>query len=186
MTAALALVVGALLVGWVVPRRLRRIDLRRRDPAPVMVAWLLSIVGFLLAGAVGVLLLIAPDHDTVGGLAAALRQCWVALRHGSPPKAEELIGLLGVGVLIAGVIRFAVVAMAETRRIRRVRNRQLDTVRLAARADYRHPNTLWLAHDRPLAFSFAGRPGVIVATDGPSGISAPRAWRPYLPMSAHT
>lgn len=166
MTSAVALILGALLVGWVVPRHLLRIDLRRRDPAPVIVAWLLSIVGFLLAGAVGVLLLIAPDHGTLGGLATALQQCWVALQHGSPPKAEELFGLLGVGVILAGFIRFAIVAIAQMRRIRLVRREQLCTVRLAARAEGDHPRTLWLDHDRPLAFSFAGKPGVIVATEG--------------------
>ncbi len=39
-------------------------------------------------------------------------------------------------------------------------------LRIAGRREARYPGTLWLAHDRPLAFSLTGRCGVIVATDG--------------------
>lgn len=166
MTSALALVVSALLVGWFAPRHLRRVDLRRRDPMPVIVAWLLAIGGFLLAGAVGVLLLIAPDHGSIAGLVALLQQCWASLLHGSPPTTEVVLGVLGAGVLLAGLVRFAIVLVTDVRRIRGVRREQLSTVRLAARRDDHCPRTLWLAHERPLAFSFAGNPGVIVATEG--------------------
>jgi hypothetical protein len=41
--------------------------------------------------------------------------------------------------------------------------RRRTALRLAGRAD---GNTLWLAHDRPLAFSLGGTHGVIVATGG--------------------
>ncbi|MGH3948825.1 MAG: M56 family metallopeptidase [Pseudonocardiaceae bacterium] len=166
MTTALALLVGALVAGWLVPRQLSRADLRRLDPAPVIVSWLLSIAGFLLAGAVGVALLLIPDHGTPGGLAAAMHQCWIAVQHGSLPRLEELGGVLGLGLLISGLVRFTVVGVIEFRQRLHARREQVAVLRLAARTDEHAPSTLWLAHDRPLAFSIAGRPGVVVATDG--------------------
>ncbi|MGH3518398.1 MAG: M56 family metallopeptidase [Haloechinothrix sp.] len=166
MTTALALLMGALVAGWLVPHQLGRIDLHRVDPAPLIVSWLLSIAGFLLAGAVGVALLLVPDHGTSGGLAAALHQCWIALQHGSLPGAEEFGAVFGLGLLSAGVVRFTVVGVREFHQRVRTRRDQVAVLKLAARTDADSPNTLWLAHDRPLAFSIAGRPGVVVATEG--------------------
>jgi Zn-dependent protease with chaperone function len=37
---------------------------------------------------------------------------------------------------------------------------------LAGRREVGPPTTIWLDHDRPLAFSLAGTPGVVVATEG--------------------
>lgn len=177
MIIALALVVGALLVGWLVPRYLLRLDLRRRDPVPVIVAWLLSMAGFLLAFAVGVTLLMTPGHGTVGAL-AGLRYSWIHIGHGTTPHAEELGGVLGGLLLAAVTVRLVISIVAELRRVRRVRQERLEVLRLAAYADDARPRTLWLSHDRPLAFSLPGKPGVIVATEGlrrhlsPAGVAA--------------
>jgi Zn-dependent protease with chaperone function len=174
---ALALVVGALLVGWLVPGYLLRLDLRRRDPVPVIVAWLLSMAGFLLAFAVGVTLLMTPGHGTVGAL-AGLRDSWIHIGHGTTPHAEELGGVLGGLLLAAVTVRLAISIAAELRRVRRTRQERLEVLRLAAHADDVRPRTLWLSHDRPLAFSLPGKPGVIVATEGlrrhlsPDGVAA--------------
>jgi beta-lactamase regulating signal transducer with metallopeptidase domain len=165
MTAAVALLAGALAAGWFVPDLLRRLDLRRRDPLPLIVAWLVSMASALLAATVGVLLLLMPDHGPAP-LLAAVHHCWSAIQHGSPPRLEELTGLIGMALLAAFVARLAVVSVRGMRRRARKRQDNLAVLRLAARSDAGPPDTLWLAHDRPLAFSMAGRPGVVVATEG--------------------
>src|SRR6266498_523341 len=111
MIAALALLLGAGAAGWLIPRQLGRIDLRRRDPLLVIVCWLLSMAGVALAAATGVLLLLLPDHAGTGSLVAVLHHCWAAVQHGSPPQVEELGGLVGVLLLVAGAARLAVVGI---------------------------------------------------------------------------
>lgn len=174
MTAALALLTGALVAGWFVPGLLARIDLRRRDPLLMIVSWLVSILGVLLAAAAGVLLLLLPGHgqgasvfDMVFGM---INRCWSAIQHGSPPRVEEVAGLLGATLLVALAVRVAMVAVRGARWRARKRAENLAVLRIAGRSAGDSAgglsDVLWLAHERPLAFSMAGRPGVVVATEG--------------------
>ncbi|MFF5992368.1 MULTISPECIES: M56 family metallopeptidase [Prauserella] len=178
MIVAVSLLLGALAAGWFVPRQLLRADLRRRDPRPLIAAWLLAMSGVALAGITGVVLLLAPDHAAPSPLTWALSQCWTALQHGSPPKLEEIIGVLSAAILAGLIARFAIVAVREFLQWRRASHERLAVLRLVARTDDHSPKTLWLAHDRPLAFSLGNRPGVIVATEGlrrhlsPEGVAA--------------
>lgn len=166
MTAALTLLVGALAAGWLVPGLLHRTDLRRHDPVLLVVVWLLSMIGVLVSAAVGVVFLLLPSHGPGTAVLTAVHECWAAIQHGTPPETEKLAGLLGLALLIAFVVRLAVVFVRGLRRRARAREAHLSVLRLVARADPNSPDTLWLAHDRPLAFSMAGRPGVVVATEG--------------------
>ncbi len=166
MTAALTLLAGAFAVGWFVPHLLERVDLRRRDPVMVIVAWLASMAGALLAAGVGVVLLLLPDHGPGATLLAAVHHCWSAVGHGSPPRVEEAAGFLGMAVLAVLAVRLAVVSVRGMRRRAARRRENLGVLRLAARSAAGRSDVLWLAHERPLAFSMAGRPGVVVATDG--------------------
>src|SRR5882757_6899156 len=70
MTPALALLAGAFAAGWLIPDVLRRMNLRRRDPVLLLVAWLISTAGVLLAAGAGVLLLLLPDHGPSAPLLA--------------------------------------------------------------------------------------------------------------------
>jgi beta-lactamase regulating signal transducer with metallopeptidase domain len=166
MTVALALLSAAAAAGWWVPRRLGRMDLLRRDPLVLIVCWLLSMAGVALAAVAGVVLLLLPGHGDIGPLLAALHHCWDAVHHGSPPRVEELGGLLGVALLVAAAVRLAVVGTGVYRRRARAGREHLAMLRLAARVDEGQPTTLWMAYDSPLAFSLAGRPGAVVATEG--------------------
>jgi beta-lactamase regulating signal transducer with metallopeptidase domain len=164
MIPALTVLASALAAGWLVPALLRRIDLRRRDPALVIVAWLLSMAGAALTAATGVLLLLLPGHG--GSVLALLNDCWLVIQHGSPPEVEKLTGLLGVVLLCALAVRVLVVFTRGARLRARKRQESYDVLRLAGRAEDGPPDVLWLAHATPLAFSMAGRPGVVVVTDG--------------------
>lgn len=166
MIAALALLVGAVAAGWLIPWRLGRMDLRRRDPLPMIVSWLLAMVGVVLAAATGVLLLLLPDHAGSGSLVAELHHCWGAVQHGSPPDVEAFSGVLGGFLLAAAAARLTVIGARICRRRAEAGREHLAVLRVAARVDAGSPMTLWLPHESPLAFSLAGRPGAVVATDG--------------------
>lgn len=166
MTVALALLAGAFTAGWFVPNLLRRIDLRRHDPVLLLVAWFVSMAGVLLAAATGVLLLLVPSHGSGAPLLAALHQCWSAIQHGSPPRVEEAAGVVGVALLAAFAARLLFVSVRGVRRRTRRRQENLSVLRMVARPTSKSADVLWLAHERPLAFSMSGRPGVVVATEG--------------------
>ncbi|ASR37047.1 peptidase [Prauserella marina] len=166
MTIAVALLAGALAASWFVPTLLQRIDLRRHDPLPLIVAWLVSMAGTVLAVVTGVGLLLAPDHGGAHSVLAVIHWCWAALRHGSPPSTDVIAGLSGVVLLLAFLVRLLVVAARGAGHRARRREEKLAVLRLAARRQPGSPATLWLAHDRPLAFSLAGGTGVVVATEG--------------------
>jgi beta-lactamase regulating signal transducer with metallopeptidase domain len=166
MTFALAMFAGAAAVGWLAPVHLRRWDLRRRDPLLLIVAWLASMASVLLATATGVAALLQPDHEPGTTLLSALHHCWASIQHGSPPVVEEFTGAFGLGLLAAFAARVAFVAGRGVRRRARAQRERLAVLRVAARREPGSPDTLWLAHDRPLAFSLTGRHGIIVATEG--------------------
>jgi hypothetical protein len=161
---ALTVLACAVAAGWLAPVLLRRLDLRRRDPALVVVAWLLSMTGVVLAAVTGVVLLLLPGHGAP--VLAVLHHCWLVIQHGSPPEVEKLAGLLGVVLLCALGVRVLVVFTRGARHRARKRRASYDVLRLAGREQDGPPDVLWLAHATPLAFSMAGRPGVVVATDG--------------------
>jgi Zn-dependent protease with chaperone function len=175
MIAALALLLGAGAAGWLIPHRLRRVDLRRHDPLLLIVSWLLSMAGVVLAAATGVLLLLLPGHGGIGSLVAELHHCWSAVQHGSPPEVEALGGLMGGLVLLALAIRLTVIGIGICRRRAQATREHLALLRVAARVDDGSPITLWLPHDSSIAFSLAGRPGVVVVTDGLTRQLAPDA-----------
>lgn len=116
MTAALTLLVGALAAGWLVPGLLHRTDLRRHDPVLLVVVWLLSMIGVLVSAAVGVVFLLLPSHGPGTAVLTAVHECWAAIQHGTPPETEKLAGLLGLALLIAFVVRLAVVFVRGLRR----------------------------------------------------------------------
>jgi Zn-dependent protease with chaperone function len=175
MTVALALPAGAATAGWFVPYLLRRMDLRRRDPVLLIVAWFVSIMAVLLATAAGVLLLLLPGHGPGAPLLAALHQCWSAVQHGSPPRVEEATGAIGAALLAAFAVRLLAVSVRGIRRRARRRQENLSVLRMVARPTATSADILWLAHERPLAFSMSGRPGVVVVTEGLTRHLAPDA-----------
>jgi Zn-dependent protease with chaperone function len=166
MTAAIALLVGALTVGFILPGLLQKLDVGKFDPLVLVIGWLLSIVGVLVATALGIALLLLPSHGVGTGALSAVHGCWSAVSHGAAPRVEEITGMLGTILLLVLTLRFALIMVRGVRCRAVLRREHLALLRIAARCEGDSPRTWWLDHDQPLAFSPAGRPGVVVATEG--------------------
>ncbi len=166
MTVSLAMFLGAFGVSYWLPGRLVRAHATQIHPSVLLTVWAASMAAVLVTFAAGVVLLLVPGHGVPGGPLSAVSSCWLSIRHGISPRVEELSGLLGSVLLLAGATRILVIGSRLARRHARARRERLSVLRLAARVEPGSPAILWLAHDRPLAFSMSGRPGYLVATDG--------------------
>jgi len=166
MTVAAALLAGAALVAWLAPGVLWRLHRGRLHPLPLIVAWFAAIAGVLATMTVAAVLLLVPDHGVADGPLRLLSRCWTHVAHGASPPVEQAAGSTGLLLVAALIVRLAVVTRRQARRARRARSERVAVLRLAARTEPTSPPTLWLAHDRPLAFSLSGRPGYVVATEG--------------------
>ncbi|MEV6235755.1 M56 family metallopeptidase [Lentzea sp. NPDC051838] len=158
MTVAISFLIGAALVGQFAPGFLARLVVGGADPLATLVAWLASAIAVVLTTAAGVVVLLLPDHGLT-----ALHACWSLIQHGTTPRIEAVGGIAGTSMVIALAYRLVATTLHTVRRRARARAEHLETLRIAARRD---GSTLWLAREEPLAFSLAGKPGVIVATEG--------------------
>lgn len=160
MTVALALLLASAAVGWAAPSLLRRLG----DPVVALVGWLASIAAVVTTSAIATVLLLLPEH----GFSAldALHHCWESVAHGTTPTIEVLSGVIGAVLLTGLLVRFAVVGTRAARRRAHAREEHLSVLRLAGRREAGAHPTVWLDHERPLAFSLAGKPGIVVATEG--------------------
>ncbi|SMD25250.1 M56 family metallopeptidase [Lentzea albidocapillata] len=160
MTVALALLLGSITMGWLAPRLLRRLS----DPVVAVVAWLTSIAAVMTTSAVAMVLLLLPEHGL--GALDTLHHCWESVRHGTTPTIEVISGLTGGALLTALLVRFAIVGARSARQRAHAREEHRSVLRLAGRREPGAHPTVWLDHDRPLAFSLPGKPGLVVATEG--------------------
>lgn len=163
MTVAISLLIGATLVGWFTPGFLSRRVTRGGDPLVAVVAWLTAAVAVVLTTAVGIVLVLLPEHGFGEPMLAVLHHCWSTIQHGTTPGIEAVSGIVAALLLIGLAVRLVLTITHSARRRASVRADHLATLRIAARRD---GTTLWLDHQEPLAFSLAGKPGVIVATEG--------------------
>jgi hypothetical protein len=124
VTGALALLLGAALVcaqGHRVLLPLTRCV--RIDPHVTMAAWLAGVLGVVVTTVAGVTLLGLPGHGDLGEMLGRLDSCWSALAHGVIPPWEQIVALAGALTIAAFAVRFAVVAVAQTRVRRSQRER---------------------------------------------------------------
>ncbi|WP_285741109.1 M56 family metallopeptidase [Lentzea sp. NBRC 105346] len=159
---ALALLLGCGVVGALAPRYLLRLS----DPVVALVAWLVSVLAVMATSAVAMLLLLLPDHGLGLAVLTAVHDCWQSLQHGTTPGIEAMSGLVGIALLTGLLVRLAIVGVHSARRRAAARQEHLAVLRVAGRREAGAHTTLWLEHDHPFAFSLAGKPGVVVATEG--------------------
>lgn len=166
MTFGAALVLGAVLAACIGPAVLRRLAEGARDPLTLIICWIGSIVTVPATFAVGVGLLLLPGGGPAGVFGHLARHCWAALRHGSAPEVDELLGAFGAAAIIFLVARFGQVAAQGARARRRVYRAHLGLRAVTEPAAQQPPTVLWLTHARPVAYSVGGHPGLVVASSG--------------------
>lgn len=175
MTIALGLLLGSLLVSAHGHRPLLRLLASNWDPRVSIVIWLVVLGGVFATNIVGVLLLGLPGHGGVAALLGNLDSCWSTLRHGALPGWEEASSVVGA-VALAGIVgRLVWVGVRQTKIRRERRERYRFLVAVAGVNGDAEPNVVWLDHPTPLAFSVAGRPGVVAVSNGARALLSPSA-----------
>jgi len=172
---ATALLVGSLLMAtfghWPLLVLLRS----DCDPRVSIVAWLVGLGSVFATSIGGVVLLGLPGHGGVAELLETLHSCWSTLHHGAVPELERalaVVGALTVGVIV-GRLGWVAARQNSVRRTRRERYRFLMTVADSNRVA--GTNVVWLDHPVPVAFSLAGRPGVVAVSRGARDLLRPVA-----------
>lgn len=170
MILGTGLVLGALVITVVGPRYLRRL-VSSVSPAVALVAWMASAATAVLAGLVGALVLAVPGAARADGLIGMARVCVNAVGAGRGLPWLHATGVVLAVVSLAALARVMLVGVLLFRTDQRLRVDRLALLRTVARD---RDGVLWLEDGRPLAFSVAGRPGAVVATDGVGRLAAAR------------
>lgn len=166
MILAATLALAAALIGIIMPRVLIALA---APPRLLIVGWLASMAAFgflLLSSAVVVAW---PDHAPAEGLADLWIRCLSSAQHSMAPWVTQ-IAVFGAAVLAAFVLgRVTSVGRQQHRSRSKVRGYHDDVLTVIARTT-REPGSsypvLWLDHPLPFAYSIAGSPGLVVATEG--------------------
>lgn len=166
MTVVVVLVLGALLVAWTGPRLLERLLRRGVDAQVALVTWLALVSGVVISLAAAVIVMLLPGHGPAHRVVTLVHHCWTALRTGSPPRLEAVVGLLGVLLVAVALVRGVIGVVRQYLRRRNLHQRHLDLLRVLADGGGGRYRTLWLDLAPPVAYSLAGRPHLVVASDG--------------------
>lgn len=173
MTLALVLLLGAVLVGAILPRALGYLPAVPIAPAVAVTIWLAGMLSFLYFAASAVVVVTWPGHAPAEGVVELLLRCLTRVQHTAGPQVKAAVA--GIGLVLAGAVlaRLAIHAHRHLDARSRVRRRHRALLRIVGRREDAAVVTLWVAHRTPVAYSLAGRPGFIVATEGLSDQLAP-------------
>ncbi|MGH3764803.1 MAG: M56 family metallopeptidase [Pseudonocardiaceae bacterium] len=176
MTIALVLVLGALLVAWAAPRLLEYRLYAGTDPQTSLVTWVALVASTLFSLTTAVSLILLPGHGPARQVVALAHHCWAAVSHGSVPRIDEVTALLSVLLATIVVVRGSAAVLRHTLQRRTLHHKHLDLLRiLTGQGPAASGVTLWLDVPHPMAYSVAGRPALVVASQG---------LRRYLPTEA--
>lgn len=164
MTLALVLLLGAALIAVAAPPMLRRVAATSLPPGMVLAAWLGSLAGALFFGVSAVIILIWPNHAPAESAVEALVRCLSAVSHAIQPWITEVLAGAGALALSALVARAVILGRRHARAQARLLDYHREVISIVAHS--RGDDVMWLAHPMPMAYSVAGRPGFVVATDG--------------------
>lgn len=168
MILAGSLIVGAATFAWLAPAGLRRVSAASRDPLTAITCWIASIIAVVATFAAGVGLLLVPGDHPV----SVAVDCWTALHQAQMPELDEVFGVVGGAALLLGAGRFLTAIARQRRSGRHVHRAHLNLARIIGGTDAASRHTLWLRHTTPLAYSIAGKPGMVVASTGLRRLSA--------------
>lgn len=171
MTAVLLWALGGLSVAAAAPLLVRSMIARGIDAYVTLLTWSALVAGTLVSIAVPVVLSAIPSHGGVTTLVDIAHQCWLALHGDMPARIEAIVGVVGIVVLGCGAVRWIIHLRRAVRERRRLYERHVDLLRIIGGGDafagsVRPASTLWLPLDSPLAYSVAGRPAMVVVSEG--------------------
>ncbi|MGH3825382.1 MAG: M56 family metallopeptidase [Pseudonocardiaceae bacterium] len=163
---ALVLLLGALLVSWAAPRLLEYRMHAGADPQTSLVTWVTLVAGTLLSLTAAASLILLPGHGPARHVMALVHHCWAGVSHGSVPRIDEIAGLLSVVLAAIAVVRCIGGVLHHARQRRQLHRKHLDLLRIVTGGGPVPDSTLWLDVPYPMAYSVAGRPALVVATEG--------------------
>ncbi|WP_158883124.1 M56 family metallopeptidase [Amycolatopsis anabasis] len=166
MILAAALLLGAALVIWWAPRPLHRLALSRMDPRAVIACWLAAVTGVAVSVIAAVTLLALPHHGPAGAIAHALNASWAGYGHEDFPDLDQIVAVPCLVIVTAVAWRLGKSAVIRRRRSTLLQDRHLEALRILHPDSSGDVRTLWLDHDRPMAYSVGGRQALVVATQG--------------------
>jgi Zn-dependent protease with chaperone function len=166
MTIALILTLGALLVAWTAPRLLDYRLHTGADPQTLLVTWIALVGGTLLSLTTAVSLVLLPDHGPARHVMTLVHHSWAALSHGSVLRIDEVAELLSVVLVVIAVMRCSGGVLRHAQQRRTLHRKHLDLVRILTGGGPTPGSTLWLDVPQSMAYSVAGRPALIVASEG--------------------
>lgn len=165
MTLSLILVVAAAMLGFGAPLALRALSYRA-SPRVQLLGWMASQASFFYTISSAVVVAAWPNHAPAERVSEIWTRCLSSAAHTMQPWVDELIvaAAVTVGVLVAG--RTLYCAQRQSRDRSSVLAYHRDIVAVVARTEQGHPQVMWLDHPVPMAYSVAGKPGFVVATEG--------------------
>lgn len=166
MMIALVLILGALLVAWTAPRLLEYQMQAGADPQTLLTAWIALVGGTLLSLAAAAGLILLPGHGPARQAVALMHHCWSAVSHGSIPRIDEVAGLVAVALVVTAAARCGTGLLRHARQQRKLHHTHLNLLRILSGDAATPASTLWLDLPHPMAYSVAGRPSLIVASEG--------------------
>lgn len=166
MTIALVLMPGALLVAWLAPRMLERRLRGATDPQITLVTWLALVSGTLLSLVATAGLVLLPDHSLTHRVVTLVHHCVAAVSAGSLPRVDEVTELLAIVIGVVAIARGGAGVHRHLRQRSYLHRTHLDLLRIRTGSAAAPRSTLWLDSPQPMAYSIAGRPSLVVATEG--------------------
>lgn len=166
MMIALVLLGGTLLVAGLAPRLLQRRLRRGTDPRVTLAMWVALVTGTLLSMLATMGLMLVPDHGLARQIVTLVHHCWDDTLAWSPPRVDEIAGLLATVIATVAVVRSGAGVHRHLRTRRHLHRSHLDLLRVVTGTTAVSGSTLWLDFPRPMAYSVAGRPCLVVATEG--------------------
>lgn len=179
MTASIALLALAGLLGKQGSRQLDRAEWPSRSPALGIAAWLTLMSAIFLSLFLATATLVTHKFPGDLSIASVLHSCSAFVIEHGQRRAESVwtgIGVAGSFILVGCL---TVIVVVTRHRQRRAASRQLDLLQVICKP-HAEPDVLVLRHDSPSAYCLAGRRKHVIVTDGALHALTDTQWQQVL------
>lgn len=179
MTASIALLVLAGVLGTQGSRRLDRAGWPSRSPGLGIAAWLTMMSSIFLSLFLAAATLVTHKFPGDLSIASVLHSCSAfVIDHGQRRGDSVWTGIgIAASFILAGCL--TVIVVVNRQRQRRAASRQLDLLQVICKT-HAEPDVLVLRHDSPTAYCLAGRRKQVIVTDGALHALTDTQWRQVL------